>query len=381
MRTKFSTIENFIFPLAPLAEQDRIVAEIEKQFTRLDAGVDALKRLQAHLKRYRASVLKAACEGKLVSTEAELARKEHRDYEPADKLLERILKERRAKWEADQLAKMKAVGKAPKDERWKAKYPEPATPQTDDLAELPEGWVWATAEQLSDESRAITYGVVKLGEPVEDGIPTLRSSNVRHLSLDLEGLKRISPAIANQYKRTFLVGSEILVTIRGTLGGVVVAPSSARGFNVSREVAVLALVEPQSAACLAFFIGSPPIQTWITRNTKGIAYTGLNIETLKILPVPLPPIAEQARIVAEVERRLSVLAALEATVVWNLQRANRLRRSVLKLAFEGKLVPQNPADEPASSLLERIRANSAKSAASELKRRAPRSKSKPAIAV
>jgi type I restriction enzyme S subunit len=102
-------------PIAPLPEQERIVGEIEKQLTRLDSGVAALKRAQAQLKRYRASVLKAACEGRLVSTEAELARREKRDYEPADKLLARILKERRARWEADQLAKMKAAGKLPKE--------------------------------------------------------------------------------------------------------------------------------------------------------------------------------------------------------------------------------------------------------------------------
>ena len=84
-------------PLPPLAEQYRIVAEIEKQLTRLDASVTALKRVQANLKRYRASVLKAACEGKSVPTEAELARTEGRDYEPGERLLERILEERLAR--------------------------------------------------------------------------------------------------------------------------------------------------------------------------------------------------------------------------------------------------------------------------------------------
>ena len=83
-----------LLPLPPLPEQHRIVAEIEKHFTRLDASVAALKRGEANLKRYRASVLKSACEGTLVLTEAELARAEGRDYEPADVLLQRILAER-----------------------------------------------------------------------------------------------------------------------------------------------------------------------------------------------------------------------------------------------------------------------------------------------
>jgi len=134
-------LRSYTIPLAPLPEQHRIVAEIEKQFTRLDAGVAALERVRANLKRYRASVLKAACEGRLVPTEAESAHAEGREYEPADRLLARILEERRAKWEADQLAKMQAQGKVPKDDKWKEKYQEPAGPDTTDLLELPEGWM------------------------------------------------------------------------------------------------------------------------------------------------------------------------------------------------------------------------------------------------
>ena len=126
-------LRSHVLPLPPLPEQRRIVAEIEKHFTRLDASIDALKRVQANLRRYRASVLKSACEGKLVPTEAELARSEGRDYEPADRLLERILSERRAQWESQ--------------EKRRGKYKEPTPPDTTDLPDLPEGWAWATAGQ------------------------------------------------------------------------------------------------------------------------------------------------------------------------------------------------------------------------------------------
>ena len=134
-----TVIKGFPFLLAPLPEQHRIVAEVEKQFTRLDASEAALKRVQANLKRYRASVLKAACEGKLVPTEAELAQAEGRDYEPADQLLERILAERRARWESQ--------------EKRRGKYKEPASPDTSDLLEMPEGWVWAKMPQLGGLNR------------------------------------------------------------------------------------------------------------------------------------------------------------------------------------------------------------------------------------
>ena len=119
-----SDVEQIPIPLPPLPEQRRIVTKIEELFTRLDAGVSELKKTQAQLKRYRQSVLKAACEGKLVPTEAELAKAEGRAYEPADVLLARILKERREKWNG------------------KGKYKEPAAPDTSGLQALPEGWGW-----------------------------------------------------------------------------------------------------------------------------------------------------------------------------------------------------------------------------------------------
>lgn len=319
----------FDVPLPPLDIQDKIVAEIEKQFSRLEESVTALKRIQANLKRYKAAVLKAAVEGKLT----EQWRKDHPDVEPADQLLKRILAERRAKWEVEELAKMKAKGIKPKDDSWKKKYKEPAGPDTANLPDLPEGWVWATAEQLTDETRAITYGVIKLGDQVDGGIPILRSSDVRKLKIDYEGIKTISPDIAGQYRRTFLNGGEVVITVRGTLGGVAVVPSTCQGFNVSREVAMLALVEPKMAHFVAFFIASSPGESWLLRRTKGIAYTGINIETLKALPTPVAPLQEQNQIIAEIDRRLSVTEELEAAIETSLKRAERLRQTILQQAF------------------------------------------------
>ena len=129
-------LSGITIPLAPLPEQRRIAAAIETQFTRLDASVAALKRAQANLKRYRASTLKAACEGRLVPVEAELARSEGREYEPADVLLERILAERRVRWKSQ--------------EKRRGKYREPSAPDTSALPELRDGWVWASLESISE---------------------------------------------------------------------------------------------------------------------------------------------------------------------------------------------------------------------------------------
>jgi len=356
--------------LPPAPEQHRIVEAIESYFTRLDDAVATLERVQRNLKRYRASVLKAAVEGRLVPTEAEMARAEGRDYEPASVLLERILAERRRRWEEAELAKMKAKGKTPKDDRWKANYKEPAAPDTAGMPPLPEGWCCTTAEALSDETRSITYGVVKLGAETPDGVPTLRSSNVRHLRLELGHVKKVSEKISAAYQRTVLGGGEILITVRGTLGGVIAVPSSCAGFNISREVAMIALVEPRIAPLIATFIGSSVLQNWLMSRTRGIAYTGVNIATLKTLPVPVPPLEEQARIVEAVEHHLSIGGASESACVANGQRCTSLRQSILKWAFEGRLVDQDPTDEPASVLLDRIRAE--REAAPVRRSRSPR---------
>jgi type I restriction enzyme S subunit len=173
----------------PLPEQHRIVEAIESYFTRLDDAVATLERAQRNLKRYRASVLKAAVEGRLVPTEAELARAEGRDYEPASVLLERILAERRRRWEKAELSKMKAKGKEPKDDKWKAKYVEPVAPDTTELPELPEGWCWASVDQLGAVSGGLTQNANRELLPLQ--LPFLRVANVYANELRLTEIKAI----------------------------------------------------------------------------------------------------------------------------------------------------------------------------------------------
>ena len=186
--------------LPPLPEHRRIVAEIEKQFTRLDASVAALKRVQANLKRYRASVLKAACEGKLVPTEAELAQSEGRDYEPADRLLERILSERRTRWESQ-------------DKRGR-KYKEPVAPDTSDLRELPKGWVWATVEQVLVRSE---YGTSVRCSYESDGLPVLRIPNIVQGDIDLRDLKYATQPLPLDPQRALRVGDVLMCRTNGSV--------------------------------------------------------------------------------------------------------------------------------------------------------------------
>lgn len=336
-------------PVAPLNEQRRIVETYEELTTELDAGVAALEQVREKLKLYRAAVLNAAVEGTLTAEWRRL----HPQTEPASELLRRILAKRRQRWEEEQLRKFKEKGREP-PKNWKARYKEPVTPDTTDMPPLPDGWCWTTADQLSDAVRAITYGVIKLGPETEHGVLTLRSSNVRHLKLDLDYVKGISRGIAENFSRTFLTGGEVLITIRGTLGGVAVAPAFCAGYNVSREVAVVAPIEPATARAIAIFVGSPASQNWLTQNSRGITYQGINIEVLKEMPLPLAPIAELLVIAEAVEDQLSTIDHLESDLTAKLSNARTLRQSILRRAFSGNLVPQDPNDEPASELLKRI---------------------------
>jgi type I restriction enzyme S subunit len=311
------TVEDIPLPFPPVDEQEEVVAELEKQFSRLEEAVANLKRVKANLKRYKAAVLKAAVEGRLVPTEAELARREGLKFETGEQLLLRILERRRSLWKG------------------KGEYADPSSPDTADLPPLPVGWAYASAEQLTDPNRTITYGVIKLGAPVDGGVPVLRSSDVRNLQIDLGSVKTIAPSIAAEYRRTFLQGGEVVVTVRGTLGGVAVAPAVCRDFNVSREVAMLAMVESEVAHAVAQFIAASPIQRWLMTRTKGIAYTGINIETLKALPVPVPPLQEQRRIRAETERQLSLVSELAIEIDANLLRSQRMRQATLHHQFGG----------------------------------------------
>ena len=341
-RVDFGQLAGYTFPLPPLPEQHRIVAEIEKQFTRLDASVAALKRVQANLKRYRASVLNAACEGALVPTEAELARSEGRDYEPADRLLERVLSERRVRWN-------------PQENRGR-KYKEPIAPDTSGLPELSEGWVWSGLDQLIT---ILKNGFSKRPQG-KSGTAILRISAVRAMSVNLQDIRWVSDA--NRPSEFLVHPGDLLFTryngnpsLVGVCG---VVPSLDRNTLHPDKLIRASLTKngalPNFVQIVANSGVSREFLAGRIRTTAG--QSGISGSDLKSMPLPLPPLAEQRRIVAEVERRLSVSQQAEAAVEANLTRAERLRQSILKQAFSGKLVPQDPDDEPASLLLERIRA-------------------------
>jgi type I restriction enzyme S subunit len=326
-------------PLPPRDVQLAILNEVEKQMSRIDAGVEALERVQANLKRYRASVLKAACEGRLVPTEAELARKERRDYEPADVLLKRILVERRKRWEEAELAKLKAKGKSPGDSSWKKKYEEPKPPDTSGLPELPEGWCWATVEQLAELAVGFAF---KSREYQETGIPLLRGENIEPGGLRWDDTRFWAP--------DKLQGLEHLVVREGDVILAMDRPVVTAGLKLARarhsdvpcllvqRVARLRAAMWEGGYLHAALADNRFIRHVLVGGQTGTQLPHISGSRIASFCVALPPLAEQARIVYELERRITDAEAVERAVVINSLRASSLRQPILRAAFSGKLL-------------------------------------------
>ncbi len=343
------------FRLPPANEQKRIAAKLRRLLNRERKLRQQLDELPELIRQYRAAVLEAACTGRLVPTEAELARKERRDFEPTSVLLERILVERRAKWEADQLANMRAAGKEPKGDKWREKYPVPAEPTDHAGTHLPRGWTWASLEQLTDPTRVICYGILMPKAHVEDGVLYVKVRDMKGDIINVASLQRTSPKIAAEYQRASLKTGDILLAIRGTYGRVAEVPKELEGGNITQDTARLAISIPTDAAFVSWQLRSPRLQKYFQDVARGVAVKGVNIGDVRPAAIALPPLNEQKRIVTELGRRLTALKHIEAQITFGLEQTKDLRRSLFRQALSGKFVDQRRADEPAKELLARIR--------------------------
>lgn len=312
-------LKNHKIPLAPKDERKSIVEEIETQFTRLDAGVAALKRAQANLKRYRAAVLKAACEGKLVPTEAELAKEEGRSYETGEQLLQRILAERRKKWEAEQ---KKAGGKK--------KYVEPKGPDVSSLPKLPKGWAWATVEQVTDK---IQYGYTASANKHADGIRFLRITDIQNGNVNWESVPTCKISKKSIVDYILNEGDIVFARTGATVG---------KSFRLTGQfpesvfASYLIRVIPSSkhlSDWLNVYFQSPDYWKQIILSSVGVGQPNVNGSKLSILQMPVPPVAEQQRIVEEVERRLSVIDKQEENINEKQKMAGNLRNAILNQAI------------------------------------------------
>ena len=318
-------------PLPPLPEQPRIVAKIEELFTRLDAGVGALHKIKLQLKRYRQSVLKSAFEGKLT---AEWREAHKGELEPASVLLGKIKAER---------AKT-------------GKYKELPPLDTSDLPELPEGWVWTTIGTLFE---------VAVGGTPSRQKPEYWSGNIAWVSSGEVANCRIAGA------REYITASGVQNSNAkphppGTVLLAMIGEGKTRGQAATLDIYAATNQNVASILCHDSVIPSQYVFLWLIARYKetrtkgsGDMQPALNSVRVRLLTIPLCPLPEQHQIAEEIDRCFSVADEIEKVVEQSLAQGARLRQSILKRAFDGNLVPQDPNDEPAERLLARIKAEKA----------------------
>ncbi len=317
-------IRDIEVPLPPLPEQRRIVARIEELFSRLDAGVAALRHAKAQLQRYRQSVLAAAVTGQLTQE----WREQHPDTEPAGDLLKRILEKRRKQWDGSRKDK------------------EATIPNAESLPELPKGWSWSPVQNLSEPKEdaifAGPFGTIFKAKDFRDqGIPIIF---LRHVGPDQYRTHKLGFMDRKKWTDIFqpysVWGGELLVTKLGDPPGVCCEyPEGIGPAMVTPDVIKLSVNE--HVASKRYFISY--FNSEIARRfTFGVAYgttrMRLTLPIFRSMPVPLPPLAEQHQIVAEVESRTTAIDHLDAELDRQITRSNRLRQSTLHEAFKGGLI-------------------------------------------
>ncbi len=311
LRVPIQFFEGLRIPLPAPEEQQRVVDYLDEQLSRLDASVAALHRVQANLKRYRASVLKSACEGRLVPTEAELSRQEGRDFEAGAQLLQRILVERRSR------------------ERGGSKYKEPSVPTAVRLSDLPEGWARSNVDQLAEVGTGAT--------PKRDVQAFYEGGHIAWVTSGAVNGEYVDQASEFVTERA-LAETNLSIYPPGTLLLAMYGEGKTRGR--CSELRIAATTNQALAAIQA----TEPIRRYLrlllersyeeTRKAaSGGVQPNLNLSLVRAITVPLPPLAEQHRIVAEADHRLTLIRVAETQVTTNLARAQRLRQSILQAAF------------------------------------------------
>lgn len=349
-------VRSLKIPVAPLNEQKRIADKLDTLLARVEACRERLLRVQEIIKRFRQAVLEAACEGRLVPTEAELARAEGRTFEHASELLKRILLERRARWEAGQPGEVRSSGGKQNTDSWKDRYPQPAALDVTNGQLLPCGWCHATVDHVLSYLRNGTAEVPNS----TTGVPVLRISAVRPLSVNLDDVRYLNSNF-DDAKSIIRPGDLLFTRYNGNpdfVGVCGVVPPHLDKIAHPDKLIRGVLIEPLvSSRFMQITLNVGRARDFLRnriRTTAGQAgVSGLDI---KATPFLLPPVVEQLRIAAKVERLLSIVEGVETTVNTNLSLLDRLHKTLLDNAFCGDLVPQDPNDEPAEAMLERIKA-------------------------
>lgn len=340
------TVKEIPLPLPPLSEQERIVARIEELFTQLDKGVEELQAVRQQLKTYRQAVLKYAFEGKLT----EAWREEH-PQPPASELLEQIQTAREEHYTQEMEKWTRAVeaweangtpapgsggrGKKPRRPPKPKEYPPLTEEELVELPELPEGWIWI---KLGNISKGVEYGSSKKSKKT-GSIPVLRMGNIQNGIFEWDDLVFTDEKEEiNQYS---LTSGDILFnrTNSPELVGKTAIYKGERPSIFAGYLIRINQLENIDASFLNYFLNSPIAKIEGNKvKTDGVNQSNINGQKLSNYPFPLISKPEQQQLVQEIESRLSVCDQVEKTIEETLRSTEALRQSILKQAFEGRLV-------------------------------------------
>lgn len=361
-RVKFDRLGKFNLLLPPSTEQTRIVETLEELLSDLDAGVAELKAAQRKLAQCRRSLLKAAVEGTLTADWRDARTQTGEPQETGTELLQRILTERRARWEINQLARYAEQGKTP-PKGWQAKYNEPETPESANLPSIPEGWTWASIEQIaSDERYSLAIGPfgsnLKVSDYREEGVPLVFVRNIRSSNYGGGYTKYVTHAKAAELSAHGIQSGDVLITKMGEPpGDADVYPHDQPPAVITADcIKVRCESEMMQARFLAAVINSNLGKQQIKPITQGVAQKKVSLGRFSTLAVPLPGMEEQQEICSRLMDVSREIDSQSAAVEHSLNQSTAQRKNILKAAFAGQLVPQDSNDEPATVLLARIRA-------------------------
>lgn len=340
-------------PLAPYNEQIRIADKIDELFSELDNGIEELETAQKKLALYRQSLLKSAVEGELSK---EWRESQTEISETGEQLLARILKERRERWEQAKLKEFAEKGKNPPKD-WQDKYPEPVQPDTENLPQLPEGWVWASLDMIGEIVSGVAKGTKRATPVTMREVPYLRVANVQRGYLDLSEIKTIL-ATEKDIEQLTLKEGDILFNEGGDrdkLGRGWIWKSEIEECIHQNHVFRCRLYDPNFVPELISYHGNTFGKLWFERAGKQTTnLASINMGILKRFPVPVIPVLEQKFIFDYIQSNLDMVDSQLEQNSELIKNCSRQRTNILNQAFTGRLVPQDPNDEPAQVLLQRI---------------------------
>ncbi len=340
--------------MPPTTEQHRIVDKIEELLSELDKGVESLEMARGQLRVYRHALLRAAFEGKLT---AHWRQKNKSTLENSEHLIARIKKER----DADYQARISARNATSDDNGGRPRPPKVFTPLTkhdsDELPIPPDGWIW---DRLGWMTCGVEYGTAAKSSEHGD-VPVLRMGNIQNAKFDWSDLVYTSDE--EEIRKYSLRPGDVLFNRTNSpelVGKTAIYRGERPALFAGYLIRVNQLPTIVDSQYLNLFLNSHIAQQRGNRvKTDGVNQSNINGQKLSNYPFPYCSLAEQREIVKILEEKLSVVDQMEEDANLQIQKAGALRQSILKKAFSGKLVAQNPNDEPASILLERIRTENA----------------------